>query len=440
MLYDLWQQTVAAHRGEIAVAHVATGEAMTFGDLHDCARSMSRLPRGSPMFAEAGLPLEDFLVRVLACWRDGAVLAPCDGKPPSAERFHGLPAGIAHVKLTSGSTGEPKLVLFREEQLLADLENIRVSMSLDRAAPNLMVISPAHSYGFSNLVLPLLLMGMPVIVGKTPLPETLRRAFGQARERQTRLTLPAVPAMWRAWHQAGVLRGAPLALAISAGAPLPAELERQIFEDAGLKVHNFYGASECGGIAYDDADRPRADDRFIGRPMHRARLTTGEEGCLVVESPAVGECAWPRDDSLGAGRFVTSDIAELRDEGVFLIGRSSDTINVAGRKVSPAEIESLLHAHPEIAHCVVFGVPSADATRVEDIVACVNAGLSADRDELARRAGASLPSALRPRHWWFTTDLVPDARGKLSRARWKAAFTRHKGDPLSDIGFEGGAD
>lgn len=424
----------------MAVIHADSGEQFTFRDLSDRTDAIPRFPPGGVVIVEARLRFEDFLARVIAAWRDGGLLIPCDGLPPDPGRLRGVPEGIAHVKLTSGSTGHPKMVLFREEQLLADFENIRVSMKLDLCAPNLMVISPAHSYGFSNLVLPLLLGGMPVVAGDTPLPESLRRAFALAAGRGARLTLPAVPAMWRAWHQAGVLRDAPVALAISAGAPLPCDLERQIFEDASLKVHNFYGASECGGIAFDDSECPREDDRFIGRPMHRVSLVTSDEGCLIVRSPAVAESAWPADESLGAGCFLTTDLAEVREGRIFLLGRSSDTINVAGRKVSPAEIEALLHAHPEIGHCVVFGVPSTDAARVDDIVACVNASPAVDRDALVRQLSSGLPATLRPRHWWFAPDLVPDARGKISRARWRAAFSPDKGHPLPNIRFESRAD
>ena len=112
--------------------------------------------------------------------------------------------------------------------------------------PNLGVISLAHSYGFSNLVLPLLLHGIPLILAPAPLPEIIRRAAG----RKCAVTLAAVPALWRAWHEAAGIP-AQVRLAISAGAPLPLNLEQSVFAAGGIKIHNFYGASECGGIAYD---------------------------------------------------------------------------------------------------------------------------------------------------------------------------------------------
>ena len=81
----------------------------------------------------------------------------------------------------------------------ADAENIVATMGLRADWPNLGVISLAHSYGFSNLVLPLLLHGIPLILAPAPLPEIIRRAA----ESRKSITLAAVPAMWRAWHEAG---------------------------------------------------------------------------------------------------------------------------------------------------------------------------------------------------------------------------------------------
>jgi len=64
-----------------------------------------------------------------------------------------------------------------------------------RTGPILAVISLAHSYGFSNLITPLLLHGIPLILAPAPLPEIVRQAAALAPH----ITLPAVPAMWRAW-------------------------------------------------------------------------------------------------------------------------------------------------------------------------------------------------------------------------------------------------
>ncbi len=78
--------------------------------------------------------------------------------------------------MTSATGGAPRMVAFTGEELVADADNIVATMGLRPDWPNLGVISLAHSYGFSNLVLPLLLHGIPLILVDAPLPETVRQA------------------------------------------------------------------------------------------------------------------------------------------------------------------------------------------------------------------------------------------------------------------------
>jgi acyl-coenzyme A synthetase/AMP-(fatty) acid ligase len=289
--------------------------------------------------------------------------------------------------------------------------------------PNLGVISLAHSYGFSNLVLPLLLHGIPLILAPSPLPEALRRAATAERA----LTLAAVPALWRAWHEAGAIP--PQArLAISAGAPLPAALEQAVFEASGLKVHNFYGSSECGGIAYDAAGMARLDDDCVGTPMRNVQVTLSGDGCVQVISRAAGETYWPDpEDTLGAGRFQTSDLAELKEGLIYLRGRLGDQINVAGRKVCPATIEGALLEHEAVSKCLVFSVPSDDAPRTDLIVACVATAAPVEAETLRQSLLRKLPAWQVPREWWFVESLAADARGKVSRAQWRMKFLeRHR--------------
>jgi acyl-coenzyme A synthetase/AMP-(fatty) acid ligase len=286
--------------------------------------------------------------------------------------------------------------------------------------PNLGVISLAHSYGFSNLVLPLLLHGIPLFMVPSPLPEVLRKAV----QDQPDLTLAGVPALWRAWHEA---RAIPrnVRLAISAGAPLPLVLEQAVFEAQGLKIHNFYGSSECGGIAYDTTTVPRADDACVGRAMQNVKLSLDPDGALVVRSSAVGETYWPKPtDTLVRGRFQTSDLAELRDGAVYLRGRAGDQINVAGRKVTPAAIEQALREHEAVAECLVFGVPSRNATRADLIVACVATNRHSTAKELKQFLLGKLPDWQVPREWWFVKSLDANTRGKVSRAQWRDKFIK----------------
>ena len=202
---------------------------------------------------------------------------------------------------------------------------------------------------------------------------------------------------------------------------MPVKLEQEIFNARGLKIHNFLGSSECGGIAYDASATPRTDATFAGAPMQNVNLSLNDDGCLVVHSRAVAETYWPeKSDSLGGGIFQTSDLAELKDGAVFLRGRLGDQINVAGRKVSPETVERALLAHPQVRECLVFGAPSRDAERTEIIVAVIVAG--AQETELKQFLLQTLPAWQLPREWHFVESLSANARGKISRAEWRATI------------------
>lgn len=427
MLYDLWQQTLTNHRDALAVHDVVACLRHGFSDVQKALDKLPPLKSRSLHEASIQDGAWNFILQTLRSWRDDAVLCPVDHASSTFTEIAELPANICHLKLTSGSTGEPRCIMFSARQLIADADNIRVSMKLDTSSPNLAIISLAHSYGFSNLVLPLLLQGHPVVLIPDALPSSLRLAF----DLNCPLTLPAVPAMWRAWHHSGLLHASPISLAISAGAPLPLALEKAVYEECGLKIHNFYGSSECGGIAYDDTDIPRTDASYSGRAMNGVSLSCTEEENILVQGAAVGLGYLSPENAeattLSEGCFIASDLAEIIDGKVFLRGRISDTINVAGRKLNPTEVEAALLTHPEVKHCIVFGVSSADATRCEETIACVHAAEGITDDQLAAWLGERLALWQMPRRYWLCTDLLPNVRGKISRKEWRNKWFKVQG-------------
>lgn len=431
MLYELWRTVAAARRNDFALRDAASGRRWTFGELlaagegapvSDPAHSENRSAPGRRQAFQSGFAFPqghgpEFILNLLAALRDGRIVCPLEpGQPPPL--VPPPPASCVHLKMTSATTGDARLVAFTAEQLAADAANIVATMGLRSDWPNLGVISMAHSYGFSNLVLPLLLHGIPLIICPSPLPEAIRRAADGEGD----LTLPAVPAMWRAWHDANAIPSS-VRLAISAGAPLPLELEARVFQSRSLKLHNFYGSTECGGIAYDADGAPRTDGTCVGSPMKDVSLSVTESGCLEVRSRAVAKTYWPDSDAdLSESCFRTNDFAEIFDGRIYLRGRAGDQINVAGRKVSPETIERALRKHPQVSECLVFGVPSRDAERTEEIVAVV---VSREREEEIRRFLLdTLPAWQTPRHWWFVDALPANPRGKVSRTEWRARFVQ----------------
>ena len=135
-----------------------------------------------------------------------------------------------------------------------------------------------------------------------------------------------------------------------------------------------------------------------------------------------GVARWPRGigpsagPELGGGVFHSRDLAEISKGRVYLRGRASDQINVAGRKISPEAIEGALATHPSVTECVVFLAFQAPMANGANALY----GLLWPSEEEA--SGEVLKHFLMeklaawqvPREWWFVDSFETSERGKLS--------------------------
>src|SRR6202030_3142075 len=135
-------------------------------------------------------------------------------------------------------------------------------------------------------------------------------------------------------------------------------------------------ASECGGICYDREARTEIDG-YVGIPMNTVDVEpidkSADASQVRVHSAAVGDGYFPEtdDEKLGNRIFVPDDLLGRCGEGFKIVGRVSDVINVAGKKVSPAEIEEALLCFRGVRQAVAFGRRAAAGLRNEEVVACV---------------------------------------------------------------------
>ena len=324
-------------------------------------------------------------------------------------------SGADMLKITSGTTSEPRAIRFSAGQLLADYENICKTMGLRESDLNYGVASLAHSYGFSNLITPLLCDGIPLVVSSDLIPRAIIEGL-----RSTEATVfPGVPALFRNLAEFS-LSLTKLRLCISAGAPLPGPVARGFFERWSCKIHSLYGASECGGICYDRTGAVDTPPNYVGQPLEGVNLTVETEGPseVWVRSLAVGSGYWPPGEevNLADGAFRPADLLERSGDGFVLVGRTSELINVAGRKLNPSEVEKVLKTSPNVHEAVVLGLPAR--TRGEEVVACIQ-GESTEA-ELRKLCASNLAAWQVPRRWFFFQEIPLNARGKISRADLRA--------------------
>ncbi|MEI6492897.1 MAG: fatty acid--CoA ligase family protein [Verrucomicrobiota bacterium] len=315
--------------------------------------------------------------------------------------------GICLYKLTSGTTALPQTIGFTAEQLVADCDQVCTTMGIRAGDLNYGVIAFTHSYGFSNLVTPLLCRGVPLVAADDPLPRAIEGGLASTRAS----VFPAVPALFRGLLSADSLPEN-LRLCISAGAVLDPVLGREFHGKFGRKIHAFYGASECGGICYDGSEEINESHGFVGLPLQgvAVEIPDGTEPAkILIRSLAVASSATNVN-----GGFQPADLL-VRDCGGFrIVGRESDLINVAGRKVNPVEIEQVIALFPGVLESAVCG--AEDPARGQEIFALVAARNTPDAVLLRRHCAAHLSSWKVPRRFRFVSEIPRNARGKISRA------------------------
>jgi long-chain acyl-CoA synthetase len=204
---------------------------------------------------------------------------------------------------------------------------------------------------------------------------------------------------------------------ISAGAPLHATTAARVRDLFGRAVHVFYGASECGGIAYD-AEGGAALRGTVGRPIDGVSVTLDEGGAVTVRSAAVALRHVPEDDGhVGSGVFRSADLATWTPAGeLALVGRADALINVGAKKVHPAEIETVLRAMPGVREAFVLGVAATGDART-----IVRAFVACDPSSLTYAAVSSwcrerLAAHKVPRSIVRLETIPKNARGKVDRA------------------------
>lgn len=198
-----------------------------------------------------------------------------------------------------------------------------------------------------------------------------------------------------------------------------------------LKPCSFAGP--LPGIAADVVDE-------LGRPV---RNQVGE---LVVRKPWIGmtrgfwkdperyfQTYWSRFPDV----WVHGDWAAIDEDGLwYILGRSDDTIKVAGKRLGPAEIESVLTGHPAVSEAAAIGIPDPIKGEVLVCFCVLNPGEQATNalsGELKEHVAQQLGKALRPTALKFVNDLPKTRNAKVMRRVIRAAYLRQDPGDLSSL-------
>jgi len=327
-------------------------------------------------------------------------------KPPG----EAPPGGAASAQLTSGTSGRTRVALRLVSALMAEAENYRAALDLAQGTVLACPVPLHHAYGFGLAALAAPLAGATTLVTSADRPRMLLRALDQHD-----VTLVAgVPPMLRLLAEAAISRPRRRIGYLTAGMPLDPRTAELVGTVLGGRLGEVYGTTETGPICV----RPPAgwrSARSLGRPLPGVRVDLRPlvdvpeprasaddaadvpSGLVVVHSPTTmtGYLYPDRTDAAPvANGFVVGDIGRRTPDGLVIVGRLANCVNVGGTKVSPEEVEAVLLEFPTVRSCLVDGMPDERlGQRIRATVTPADVDLSALQAFCRQRlSGSKLPS------------------------------------------------
>ncbi|WP_338910436.1 non-ribosomal peptide synthase/polyketide synthase [Mycetohabitans rhizoxinica] len=363
------------------------------------------------------------------------IAAEPDTRPSSGV----LPAHLAYVTYTSGSTGQPKGVMTRHGGAANYLNFLVRHYRVSEKDVVLNVASLAFDASVRDLIGPLI-AGARVVLIPTAHAKEPHRYVGALHEQRVTALLSITPSLLRSVCQVAEHRGVcdALRLILVSGEALDAQLVARVHQTLGaqVQVFNQYGPTECTMTSTWFAAVPDTPGLVpIGEPLSNVRvyvldrqfkpLSPGVTGELYIAGAGLAR-GYFNQPALSAERFVanpfghgerlyrTGDLGRWRVDGrLDYVGRIDDQIKLRGQRVEPGEIEACLAQHPQVRDAVVLARGDGEDTRlVAYVVAESDAPLAST---LHAHVAARLPDYMVPAAFVRLNAFPLTPNGKLDR-------------------------
>ena len=376
-----------------------------------------------------------FAIALLACWRAGhGVVIPVNHQPdtlaasraelglladgpaplaPSWQPGSAVEPGPALQLWTSGSSGEPKAVTKRLDQLDAELQELERCFGPRLGQrPVLATVPPHHIYGLLFRLLWPLAAGRPLLGDTLAYPEQLALWLKRQPEAVV-ISSPSFIQLLLASHDHQQLP--PLACCFSSGGPLAASAAAAALTAWGEAPIEVYGSTETGGIGWRQQHQGLRWRPFA--PIHWRR--DPELGTLLIRSPYLADDQW----------WPTADRIDADGDGFVLLGRADRIVKIAEKRLSLDQLEQQLASHPWVADCALLPIEGGRTALAAAVVlsAAGEAVLAAEgkaalNQQLRHHLLARFEAVTLPRRWRYLPALPRNSQGKLPLARLQELF------------------
>lgn len=354
----------------------------------------------------------------------------CTGVPSRIDQ------DLAAIIYTSGSTGRPKGVMLTHINMLSASSSIIEYLGLSATDNILCALPLSFDYGLYQVLMAFRLGAKVTLERSLAFPAAVLDTM--ALERVT--VFPGVPTAFTILLGMESLMSfdlSALRIITNTGAALS---RRQITEIRWAfpqaRLFSMYGLTECKRVSYlppEELDR-RPDSIGRGMPNQEAylvdesgrRLEWGATGELVIRGSHVMRGYWRKPDETAAclrpgpcpGERVlySGDLFRSDDEGyLYFVGRRDDMIKSGAEKVSPREVENVLHALEGVSEVAVIGVPDPLLGEAVKAFVVLRPGACYSERDILRYCAGHLEHHMVPRHIEIVQSLPRTDTGKIAK-------------------------
>lgn len=267
--------------------------------------------------------------------------------PPANMEWGYFPDKVCVVLYTSGTTGSPKGTLNTGRTLLQAAENYISTLDVTPEDRFLATIPLYHSYAMGSAMLASLLSGATLVIDRR---FDAKKALEDIRRYQVSI-FHGVPYMYDILTKHLSLfpeKIESIRYFVSAGMRLPPETFDAFFDASGHIIHQEYGSSETGTIAFNRSCEMEILKTSVGQPLRGVEVRlAGQEGSAcgegILEMYSKGESLGYFGGKSFSPWYRMADRVRIDGQhNIFILGRQDRILNIAGKKVDPAEIEALI--------------------------------------------------------------------------------------------------
>jgi fatty-acyl-CoA synthase len=347
----------------------------------DAVGPAAEIPPAWADWLAARHPLPDLPDGTVSDWADALA---CPQAPPPHDR---QPEDLSVLPYTSGTTGLPKGCMHTHATIMHNAVASCAWGNGTSEAVNLLVVPMFHITGMVAGMHAGIYMAATLVI----MPRWDRDLAGRliSSWRVTSWTnIPTMVIDLLASPNFAQYDLSSLAYIGGGGAAMPQAVAQRLLEQYGLSFAEGYGLTETAAPSHTNPpDAPKqqclgipfisTESRVID-PDTLQEMPQGEAGEIIIHGPSVFHGYWKRPDATetafitfeGKRFFRSGDLGRVDEDGYFFItDRLKRMINASGYKVWPAEVESLMFRHPDIAEACVIG--SRDEYRGESVKAVV---------------------------------------------------------------------